>query len=113
MINSRRNLKKQPRNPLLKRLRHEQSLLSTEVRELNRDLLIISELLKRKEHDLEAVNRTLIQKTLRGPFLSVVDNDRLSVTEANSAALSRKEAGENTQAKSVTFTCLDGGLTAF
>ncbi|GAA0409428.1 hypothetical protein GCM10009133_17440 [Cocleimonas flava] len=61
-------------DPLLKKLTDEQMLLSTEVSELNKELTVIKYILRQKQKNLREINTKLIQKSMRGPFLSVVSS---------------------------------------
>ena len=61
-------------DPLLKKLTDEQMLLSTEVSELNKELNVIKFILRQKQKKLREINTKLIQKSMRGPFLSVISS---------------------------------------
>lgn len=85
-------------NPAVARLKSEHSLLSTEINQLNRELLMLKDTIRYKQKDLRVINIALIHKATRGPFLSVIKS-----TSENS--LSR-------QVKTRTKTelvCLQGG----
>jgi hypothetical protein len=80
------------------RLKSEHALLSTEINELNRDMLALKDIIRYKQKDLRVINKALIHKATRGPFLSVVK------TEPNSQ--STKTTIENSDTK---FVCIQGG----
>lgn len=87
-------------NPQLKKLTLERGTLSTEVKELSQDLVIIKQLLRQKQSKLRDVNSALLQKTMRGPFLSVVPEKNTSIycdyTEIN-------------KHNKLELHCIDGG----
>ena len=61
-------------NPAVVRLKSEHALLSTEINQLNRELLALKEIIRHKQKDLRKINIALIHKATRGPFLSVVQS---------------------------------------
>jgi len=66
------------RNPIVIRLKNEHALLSTEINELNRDLLVLKDIIRYKQKDLRVINKALIHKATHGPFLSVVQTESIS-----------------------------------
>ena len=60
------------RNPALVRLKSDHAQLSTEINQLNRELLILKDRIRRKQKDLRGIKIALIHKATHGPFLTVV-----------------------------------------
>ena len=87
-----------PSNPIVMRLKSEHALLSTEINELNRDMLALKEFIRYKQKDLRVINKALIHKATRGAFLSVVQTESISE--------SPKTTIESSDTKLV---CLQGG----
>ena len=61
-------------DPIVMRLKSEHALLSTEINQLNRELLALKETIRYKQKDLRIINSALIHKATRGPFLSVAQS---------------------------------------
>ena len=68
-------------NPFVMRLKSEHALLSTEINELNRDLLALKELIRYKQKDLRVINKSLTHKATRSPFLSVFQTESIEENE--------------------------------
>ncbi len=84
-------------NPIVVRLKSEHALLSIEINELSRDMLALKDIIRYKQKDLRVINKALIHKATRGPFLSVVQS-----------TISQPSQQSNNQIKS-TLVCLQGG----
>lgn len=92
--------RKKPSNLQLEKLMREQVTLSGEVNELSRSLLIIKRTLRNKQKNLREVNTALVQKSLRGPFLSVVPSNN---TKKIMQGIEDKKSNNVTM-----FICLSG-----
>jgi len=88
------------KNPLIDKLNIERSILSGEVKELNNDLLFIKQLIRNKQSDLTELNALLVNKTLRGPFLSVVSSNQIQVNKFDIEDKGRENSA---------LVCIDGG----
>lgn len=62
-------------NPAVAKLKSEHALLSAEINKLNREMLILKDIIRQKQKNLRSINITLIQKATRGPFLSIVPTE--------------------------------------
>lgn len=85
-------------NPVLVRLKSEHALLSTEINQLNRELLALKDIIRHKQKDLRKINIALIHKATRGPFLSIVQSAPIDLPSTQ--AISHTET---------TFVCIQGG----
>lgn len=85
-------------NPAVVRLKSEHALLSTEINQLNRELLVLKDIIRHKQKNLRGINIALIYKATRGPFLSVVQ----------SAPGNQPSEQPNSLAQT-TLVCLQGG----
>jgi len=59
-------------SPAIVRLKSEHKLLSTELNQLNRELLALKNIIRHKQKNLRTVNIALIQKAIHKPYLSIV-----------------------------------------
>lgn len=91
-----------PSNPVVVRLKSEHALLSTEINDLNRELIFLKDMIRRKQKSLRGINIVLIHKTTRGPFLSVVKPS--VVPQSAQAATAPSHNITETQ-----LVCLQGG----
>ena len=85
-------------NPIIVRLKSEHALLSTEINELNRDMLALRDIIRYKQRELRVINKALIHKATRGPFLTVVQTKTTSQTS--------KKTNKNAD---TPFVCIQGG----
>ena len=87
-----------PNNPIVMRLKTEHALLSSEIDELNRNLLALKDIIRFKQKDLRVINKALIQKATRGPFLSVVQSE-----------LTNQPPKTTCESSDTKLVCLQGG----
>ena len=92
------NKQLKPKNPAVVRLKSEHKTLSSEINQLNRELLALKDIIRNKQKDLRRINIALIQTAMRGPFLSVVQSE--SIEQPLTQATSFTEA---------TLVCIQGG----
>lgn len=87
------------RNPAVTRLKSEHALLTTEISLLGRELIILKDIIRRKQKGLRDINTALIHKVTRGPFLSVVPSS------AEYQSIKRAD----TTIEALLLHCLQGG----
>jgi len=89
-------------NPIVMRLKSEHALLSTEINQLNRELLVLKEIIRHKQKKLRVINIALIHKATRGPFLSVVQTIPVPNINTHPSKQSKNHA-------KTTLVCHQGG----